>query len=98
MSWQAGYEHLVFERREHGVMVVTLNRPETGNAVNARLHRELGQVWRDVGEDPSVSVAVLTGAGDAFCSGGEIGTFGLEEELPDSVGRHRRGRGERKAE
>ena len=85
MSWQAGYEHLVFERREHGVMVVTLNRPETRNAVNARLHRELGQVWRDVGEDPSVSVAVLTGAGEAFCSGGEIGTFGLEEELPDSA-------------
>ncbi len=83
-GWQAAYEHLVFEPRGYGVLLVTINRPEVGNAVNPLLHHELGEVWREIGRDPSVSVAVITGAGSTFCSGGEIGTFGGGDELPDS--------------
>ena len=70
---------MLFERRPHGVLLVTLNRPERGNAVNPRLHHELGTVWRDIDSDRSVSVAVITGAGSSFCSGGEIGTFGGDQ-------------------
>ncbi len=77
-DWTGRYQHLLFERRPHGVLLVTLNRPEVNNAVNPRLHVELGELWRDVGEDDTVSVAVVTGAGRAFCAGGEVGTFGGE--------------------
>jgi enoyl-CoA hydratase len=52
-----------------------MNRPEKRNAVNRRLHEELGWVWRDIDTDPEVSVAVITGAGSSFSSGGEAGTF-----------------------
>lgn len=83
-DWQQAYEHLLFDVRAHGVALVTINRPERGNAVNPRLHVELGQVWRDIDRDTGIAVAVITGAGDAFCSGGEIGTFG-ESNNPGSA-------------
>ena len=67
------YQHLLFERREDGVLLITINRPEVRNATNARLHWELGQVWKDVGEDRQTRVALITGAaaGKAFCAGGD---------------------------
>ena len=74
-DWQQQYQHLLFEPKSHGVLLVTINRPDQGNAVNPRLHEELGQLWRSVDSDPGVSVAVITGAGPTFCSGGQVGTF-----------------------
>jgi enoyl-CoA hydratase len=67
------YEHLLVERRGNGVTLLTINRPEALNAANARLHRELCAVWRDLGGDPGTRVAVITGAGDrAFSAGGDL--------------------------
>ena len=66
------YEHLVFERREHGVLLITINRPDRMNATNARLHTELSSVWRDVAADDETRVAVVTGAGKAFSAGGDL--------------------------
>jgi enoyl-CoA hydratase len=83
-DWFGGYEHLLFDLRDRGVLLITINRPDRSNAVNPRLHIELGSVWRDVDRDPRVAVAVITGAGDAFCSGGEIGSFGGSDH-PDSA-------------
>ncbi len=65
------YKHLLFERREDGVLLITINRPEVRNATNARLHWELGHVWKDVGDDQNTRVAVITGAGKAFSAGGD---------------------------
>lgn len=67
-----GYQHLTFERRDHGVTLVTLNRPERYNATDEVLHAELARVWRDVAEDPGTRVAVVTGAGKAFSAGGDL--------------------------
>ncbi|HXB17022.1 MAG TPA: enoyl-CoA hydratase/isomerase family protein [Solirubrobacteraceae bacterium] len=67
-----GYEHLRFERREPGVLLITIDRPERMNATNERLHTELAGVWRDVDADESVRVAVVTGAGRAFSAGGDL--------------------------
>ncbi|OHV44626.1 hypothetical protein BCD48_25170 [Pseudofrankia sp. BMG5.36] len=78
-AWAARYEHLLFDQHPHGVLLITINRPETGNAVNPRLHVELAQIWREVDADPTVTVAVITGAGATFCSGGELGTFGQDD-------------------
>jgi enoyl-CoA hydratase len=66
------YEHLRFERREHGVLLITIDRPERMNATNDRLHRELFGVWRDVADDEQTRVAVVTGAGRAFSAGGDL--------------------------
>lgn len=67
-----GYQHLTFERRDHGVTLVTLNRPDRYNATDEVLHAELARVWRDVAEDPGTRVAVVTGAGKAFSAGGDL--------------------------
>ena len=68
----ADYQHLVFERRPHGVLLITINRPEVLNATNDRLHWELTQVWLTLDADPQARVAVVTGAGRAFSAGGDL--------------------------
>jgi enoyl-CoA hydratase len=67
-----GYQHLTFERHEHGVTLITLNRPDRYNATDEVLHSELARVWRDVADDEETRVAVVTGAGKAFSAGGDL--------------------------
>jgi enoyl-CoA hydratase len=66
------YEHLLFEPRPNGVLLVTINRPDRLNATNDRLHWELTQVWPTIDADPRTRVAVVTGAGRAFSAGGDL--------------------------
>lgn len=66
------YRHILFERREEGILWMTLNRPEVLNAADARLHTELVEVWQTIDADPQVRVAVITGAGRAFSAGGDL--------------------------
>ena len=54
------------------VATITINRPDSLNAVNAIVHHELEQVWIDVRADHDVNAIVLTGAGRAFCAGGDV--------------------------
>ncbi|GAB4151427.1 MAG: enoyl-CoA hydratase/isomerase family protein [Candidatus Promineifilaceae bacterium] len=68
----ADYEHILFEKRAHGILWVTLNRPDVLNAANARLHTELVALWQTIDADPEVTVAVITGAGRAFSAGGDL--------------------------
>jgi enoyl-CoA hydratase len=68
----ADYEHLVFEPRPNGVLLITINRPQVLNATNDRLHWELTQVWLTIDADPQTRVAVVTGAGRAFSAGGDL--------------------------
>ena len=66
------YKQLTFERRENGVLLITLNRPEKYNAVDEGMHGELARVWTDISADPQTRVAVVTGAGKAFSAGGDL--------------------------
>lgn len=66
----ASEEHLLFEVDE-GVGVVTLNRPDRLNAINWDLATDLVELFRDLRHRDEVRVVVLTGAGRAFCSGGD---------------------------
>ena len=55
------------------IAYITLNRPEARNAMNAEMWDGLLKAWTDVGEDPNVWVAIVTGAGDkAFSSGQDL--------------------------
>ncbi|MBW2230777.1 MAG: enoyl-CoA hydratase/isomerase family protein [Deltaproteobacteria bacterium] len=62
-------EVIIYEKKDR-VATITLNRPERLNAINGVMSRELSRVWADVSEDPSVSVAIVTAAGEkSFCTG-----------------------------
>ncbi len=56
-----------------GVAELTLNRPERMNAFSPQMGVELIQAFRRLGEDDSVRVIVVTGAGRAFCAGADLG-------------------------
>ena len=81
------YQHLVFERRPNGVVLITLNRPEVLNATNDRLHWELTQVWLTLDADDSARVAVVTGAGRAFSAGGDLDMVEANARDPKRMGR-----------
>jgi 2-(1,2-epoxy-1,2-dihydrophenyl)acetyl-CoA isomerase len=68
------YQHLLLDKREH-VATITLNRPEAYNALDLGLGRELFHAALEVDEDPDVRCVVITGAGKAFCAGGNVKDF-----------------------
>lgn len=70
-TWFRSYEHISF-RRTGRVLTIVMNRPEVKNAANVRMHYELSRVFADAARDTGSDMLVLTGAGDAFSSGGDI--------------------------
>ena len=66
------YQTLLIEKDSDGVAVVTLNRPERRNAVSMQMHQELEDIFVDLSKDDDVRAVVLTGAGSAFCAGGDV--------------------------
>ncbi|TIP30738.1 MAG: enoyl-CoA hydratase/isomerase family protein [Mesorhizobium sp.] len=66
------FRFLTFDLRANGVLLVTINRPEKLNAATNVLHRELAEIWLTVKNDPAVRTIVITGAGRAFCVGGDL--------------------------
>jgi enoyl-CoA hydratase len=55
------------------IVYLTMDRPETHNAISVRMMVELAEAWTDFDQDKSLRVAVLTGAGErAFCSGADL--------------------------
>ena len=74
MTDYSHYQYLAFKRAGR-VLVLSLNRPASNNAVNADLHRELSEVFYDIARDAETDVVVLTGEGRNFCTGGDIKWF-----------------------
>ena len=65
------YEDIVASVRD-GVATLAINRPRSANKLRFQTARELHTALREVREDPTVDVAILTGTGDKFfCIGGE---------------------------
>ena len=85
----SAYQHLTFNRQGR-VLVITLNRPAQRNAVNARLHAELAQVFTDAQRDADSDVVLLTGAGSAFCAGGDLAW--MQQGVDDPASFERTGR------
>jgi enoyl-CoA hydratase len=61
--------------RSGKVLLVSFNRPESMNAVDARTHTELSWLFADIAQDAEAQAVVLTGAGRAFSAGGDIDWF-----------------------
>jgi enoyl-CoA hydratase/carnithine racemase len=62
---------VLYEKRDR-IAYLTINRPEARNAVSPEVHRAMIAAWADFAEDDSVDVAILTGAGEAFCAGADL--------------------------
>ena len=62
-------EHVIYEKKGH-VAYVTINRPETRNALHSYSYAELRACWRDIGLDPEIYCGIVTGAGDRSAPGG----------------------------
>jgi len=63
--------HALIDRQGH-VLIVTMNRPHARNALSGPMLALLRQAWDEVDADPGIRVAVLTGAGGAFCAGADL--------------------------
>jgi 2-(1,2-epoxy-1,2-dihydrophenyl)acetyl-CoA isomerase len=70
MQW----EHVLLDKKDK-IAWITLNRPEKMNAFGGRMRQEIAEVIADVCADPEVRVIVITGAGKAFCVGGDVTEF-----------------------
>jgi enoyl-CoA hydratase/carnithine racemase len=66
---------LILESKHNGVATLTLNRPDKLNALNKDLAVALNESLGRIVTDKSVFVVVITGAGRAFCSGGDLGVI-----------------------
>lgn len=68
------YQTLKFDV-DSGVAIITLNRPESLNAMSPTMAKELHEVTLRIDADNSVRAVILTGTGKAFCAGGDLGAF-----------------------
>ena len=66
-------DKVLYEKKGE-VVYVTLNRPRVKNAIDLEMHMRLREIWTDFRDDPKLRVAILTGAGDAFCAGADLKT------------------------
>jgi len=75
-------EELVLFERDEDVCIITLNRPEKCNAINGPMGNRLRNAFQAFEDDEHLHVAVLTGAGQHFCSGADLSSIGQPERGP----------------
>ena len=63
--------HALVERDGH-TLIVTMNRPEARNALSGEMLAIMADAWDEVNANPDIRVAILTGAGGAFCAGADL--------------------------
>jgi 2-(1,2-epoxy-1,2-dihydrophenyl)acetyl-CoA isomerase len=74
---------VLLESREASVVTLTMNRPDRLNALNNDLSTALNDALARISADDSVNVVILTGAGRAFCAGGDLAAIGKGRALGD---------------
>lgn len=70
-EFEYSFAHILVDRPADGVVRFTLNRSERMNATNAALHQDIAALARQFDQDDAARVAIITGAGRAFCVGGD---------------------------
>lgn len=85
MADRYGFDNIATEL-DDGVLRVTFARPDKLNAINAPMHRELRDLYARIDEDVEVEVVVVTGAGRAFCVGGDFEQMKINNEQGYSDG------------
>ncbi|NQW23806.1 MAG: enoyl-CoA hydratase/isomerase family protein [SAR202 cluster bacterium] len=64
-------ETILYEKKDH-IVTITLNRPDSLNAINRKMRQELSDAVIEFDGDPELFVAIITGSGRAFCSGRDL--------------------------
>jgi enoyl-CoA hydratase len=77
-----GTPHVLVER-EGPIVTVTLNRPETRNAMDLEAFARMADAWHMIDSDPEVRVAILTGAGGHFSSGSDLKVMAGAKTSPE---------------
>jgi 2-(1,2-epoxy-1,2-dihydrophenyl)acetyl-CoA isomerase len=72
---------VLFEKKDNGVVKLTLNRPDSLNAMGGELMPLLAGHLQECAHDPEVRCIVLTGAGRAFCAGGDVKAMAAGREI-----------------
>ncbi|MHA6688088.1 enoyl-CoA hydratase/isomerase family protein [Mesorhizobium sp. A556] len=68
----ARYERLAFDNPATGVLRITMRSPLKMGAMDAQMHREVSEIWRDIDADDNVNVVIFTGDGKTFSAGGDL--------------------------
>ena len=71
----AAFDRFKFDRPAPRVLRVTINRPDKMNALDAEGHGQMERIWAAIDADPETRVAIITGAGKAFCAGGDFSSM-----------------------
>lgn len=75
---------VLLEKKLGTIAILTMNRPDRLNALNNELSSALNEALTRIADDLSVHVVVITGAGRAFCAGGDLGDIGKGRERGDT--------------
>ncbi len=76
---------VLLENRHAGMAVLVMNRPDKLNALNGELSTALNEALARIAEDDSIRVVVLSGAGRAFCAGGDLAAIGRGRERNETA-------------
>jgi len=74
----SGQYETILVTKENGVATILLNRPKKKNALLVKTYHEIRAALADAANDKSINVAVMTGAGDYYCSGNDLSNFTSE--------------------
>ena len=74
-------ENAVLVEQRGRILIITINRPEAKNAVNAAVSRGLADAVDRLDSDPGLSVGIVTGAGGSFCAGMDLKAFARGENV-----------------
>ena len=77
-------EKTVLYEKMGKVAVITLNRPEKLNALNAKMNKDMKEALKEGKDDPEIRSIVFTGAGRGFCSGSDVSEF-ASKVLPEAL-------------
>jgi 2-(1,2-epoxy-1,2-dihydrophenyl)acetyl-CoA isomerase len=72
--------HILLQTKHEGIVTLTMNRPDKLNALSGELSKALSDALEQIAGDESAHVVILTGAGRAFCSGGDLAAIGRGRE------------------
>jgi 2-(1,2-epoxy-1,2-dihydrophenyl)acetyl-CoA isomerase len=78
-------DEVILTSVENKVATLTFNRPDKLNALSRDLLHQSIEVLKQWGRDPEVGAIIVTGAGRAFCAGGDVGNMAKENEAPPSL-------------
>ncbi len=78
-------DSVILTHVENKVATMTLNRPDKLNALSRELIGQASDVLKQWSRDPDIGAIVVTGAGRAFCAGGDVGNMAKENDVPESL-------------